>query len=106
MDRIGELDGLDGPVPKSGDGLTQLLAGIAAINKDVAQSGIERSDRGWHRHGAIAFDLLAGGGNKSMVDPLKGLVPCPGIKAALHGGVRCELPRKLESLAASGGEIT
>ena len=43
---VGPLDDLDGPFSNLGQGVTQFVAGIAAIGEDVPQPRIERTDRG------------------------------------------------------------
>ena len=42
---IGPLDDLDGPISKCSHRAAQLLAGIASVGKNMAQPGIERTDR-------------------------------------------------------------
>jgi hypothetical protein len=41
---IGSLDDLDGPFSKLGQGVTQFVAGVAAIGENVSQPRIERTD--------------------------------------------------------------
>src|SRR5665213_2992391 len=59
-DGVGALDDLDRPAAGSGQFQPQLVAGIAAIGEDMAQPGIEISNRGEDADGAIAI-LNVGG---------------------------------------------
>src|SRR5918997_651974 len=97
FDRVGALDDRDGPVPKSGDGVAQLVSRIAAIGKDMAQPGIEGADGGEHLHRTVT--VLDVGGMNAQSDQmalrisddvaLASLDRLAGIKAARAAAFRC-----------------